>query len=673
MEKKSIYVAQFGTGSNINLLPLAAGQLVSRLKQEKELLEDCSLEEIIFRRDNPQKLVSKMKPVLTAGFSCFLWNTNHSLAVGNEVKKRFPKSLIVFGGPSIPKESALSYEFFEKNPFIDVICIDEGEEVFAQLCKAQLEGKPFDSIPGIIYRDKKNRKLIENPLKGHLDLSKLPSPYVDGTFDEFYAKHGSEFSGAIIETNRGCPYKCSYCTWGNQPFHQLREKTNETVRKEIEWIGKNKVNYIAMADANFGIRARDIDFAKMLAECKEKYGVPNFISVSWVKNSSKKVLEIADILKKADVGFKITLSLQSLNPEVVKAINRVNIKQEDYDRIKDAYRKENMYSYTELIFGLPMESYESYISGIENSLSESILDQLYVYPLFLFPNTQIGSKESREKYGIKSRKVECVYTKSKVSNEIKEEVEIVTGNNAMPEDRWRDAFTVGYHTIALHDDRLAFFIFHYLKREFGVKITDLETYAREMSAKENENLPIIRSSFLRLENLARDIQDKSIDYLIRPRTYGNIPFDPPEGTFLELMLDKSKFYSEFFEITKSYLKSKSRLFVKSKLKDLFKFQEAVIANLDGKKEDSVELQYDWISYFSPSFHLPRKELEYSPSRLTIVDANPSHGNSQEFLKNHFDVRGVPCFNPIYNSNGELVFPPVQMQHLKIPTSWSENG
>src|SRR3989344_5987614 len=330
--KKKIYLAQFGTGSSVNLLPLAAGQLVSRLKKEKDFLEDYELEEIIFRRENPEIIVSKMSNVLVAGFSCFLWNTNHSLAVAKKVKEKFPDSLIVFGGPSIPKDKRLVENFLKNNNFIDVIALDEGEEVFTEICKKFANKESFEKIAGI-----------------------------------FYKKYSSDFSGIILETNRGCPYSCTYCTWGNQLFKNLREKPIEIVKKEIEWVGRNNIKYIALSDANFGIRKRDIDFVNLLAETKQKYGFPKFISVSWVKDSSDKVLKIAEILKKNEIGFRITLSLQSLNPEVVKAINRVNIRQKDFNNIKDAYRKDNLYSYTELIFGLPLESYESYISGIENS------------------------------------------------------------------------------------------------------------------------------------------------------------------------------------------------------------------------------------------------------------------------------------------------------------------
>ena len=47
--KKKIYLAQFGTGSSVNLLPLAAGQLVSRLKKEKDFLEE-KIQKSLFQR-----------------------------------------------------------------------------------------------------------------------------------------------------------------------------------------------------------------------------------------------------------------------------------------------------------------------------------------------------------------------------------------------------------------------------------------------------------------------------------------------------------------------------------------------------------------------------------------------------------------------------------------------
>lgn len=658
--KKNIYMVQFGTGANINLLPLACGQLVARLKQEKELLRKCNLCGIVFRRPrSPQELVSEMENVFIIGFSCFLWNMNISLQTAEEVRKRFPQALIVIGGPSVPKDSELTGDFFRDYPAIDVVAIGEGEEVFAAVCNRYWQNEGFADIPGIIYRDRETGTIHRTRPEEIISMDGLPSPYLDGTFDDFYRKYDSEFSGIIWETNRGCPYECTFCTWGNLPSRKIREKPMAQVKGEIEWIGRNKIKYIAMSDSNFGIRTRDVELAEMLAECKKKYGVPDFVSVSWAKHSPRKVLQISEIFKKSKIGFRITSSLQSLNDDVLKAVNRNNIKLSSYQQIKEAFRNQGLYSYTELILGLPLESYNSYLSGIEDSLSENIFDQLFIYPLFLFPNTQIASSESRRKYGLEGKIIEGRYTKSKESdNMVKEFVEIVIATLAMPRDKWVDAFVVGFYILALHDDRLAFFILRYLKKNFKIKITDLISFSREICSR--GNLPILQKSFMRLENCARDVQEEGKSHLIEPEGYGDIPYDPPEGIFLELLIEREKFYSEFLYAVEMYLKKQNIIFDKAILEDLFLFQKAVIAHPDGPVAQTLHLKYDWVDYFGFAFQLEEKQLSPLQRDLKVVDRNPSNGNPERFLKHHFEVRGIPAFNEILDESGKVVFPAVAL-------------
>lgn len=660
MSTKNIYIVQFGTGTTINLLPLAAGLLVARLKQEEELLKKYNLCEIIFSRpETPEELVSKMEDVFIAGFSCFLWNMNISLQTAKEVKKKFPNALIVTGGPSIPKSRELTESFFNQYPEVDVICIGEGEDVFALICQYYSQGKDFSGIHGIIYRDRETGVIYRTAPEEILSMDNLPSPYLDGTFDEFYQKYSSEFSGIIWETNRGCPYGCTFCTWGNLPSKKIREKPMEQVKREIEWIGKNKVKYIAMSDSNFGIRERDIELTEMLAACKRKYGVPNFISVSWAKNSPDKILKISAILKESGIGFRVTSSLQSLKEDVIKAVNRTNIKKSSFDAIKESYRKQRLYSYTELILGLPMETYDSYVLGIENSLSESIFDQLYIYPLFLFPNTKMASFESRKKYGLESKIIENRYTKSKKIVNVKEFVEIVVGTSTMPKNNWIDSFVIGYYTLALHDDRLAFFVLHYLKKAYSIKITDLIIYARKIAFE--KNLPILRKSFLKLENTARGVQELGNSHLIEPEYFSGIPYDPPEGIFLELLINKQQFYAEFIQVVESYLNENAITFDKTVLNDLFTFQNAVLAHPEGYADEALHLNYNWVDFFAFAFNLKGDELRQEKHIYKVVDPKPSHGDPLQYLKNSFDVRGVPAFNELQDQSGRTLFPLISIK------------
>ncbi len=651
--KKFIYVAQFGTDSNINLLPLSAGLLVSRLKQDKELIEKVNIGEIKFRKEDIDELVSRLENVSVMGFSCYIWNINYSLEVAKKLKEKFPKALIIFGGSSVPCNYEDGKDFLEKNPFIDVISNGEGEKTFLEICKAHLKEKDFSKIPCIMYKNE--GRIYFNDFENLLNLENLPSPYLDGTFDELYKKYKDNFSGAILEVTRGCPYNCAYCEWGGKSS-KIREFSLERLKGESEWIGKNKINYIAMADSNFGICSKDLELVKLLAESKKKYGCPNYISVSWVKNSSDKVLEMSKILKDAGIGFKITLSLQSLNKDVLKAINRININMDEFKKIKEAYRNDGAYSYTEFIHALPRETYESFIDGIEISLSDSIFDQIYIYPLFLLPNTELAKKENISKYGFETVKIEAGYTKRKEKPKIKEYGEVVIATKDMPREKWVDSFVIGNFTLALYDNRLAFFILNFLKKKFGLKTTDFIIFLEKYS---QENLDFIKGSFSKLRNHGLMMQKGMENNLIKPEFYGEVPFDPPEAIFLELLNKKEKFFQELLDAVKSYLNFKNIDFDYFQIQDLFRFQEAVINSPDGNKERELNLYYNWVDYFKYAFQLDSPELTPLIRKLKIV-ANDYNGDRQRFLKDYFDTRGVPIFNELHEGE-KKVFPPIKLR------------
>lgn len=676
MSKKKIYVVQYGTGSNLDLLPLAAGLLVSRLKLETEFLKKYDIGEIIFGRpDDPAALVESLGDIFAIGINCSLWNMNLGMATAYEVRKRFPNALIMTGGPSIAKDPKLVGPFFEKNPYIDAIVTGEGEEAFVSMLKCHDEGKPFDHIAGVIYRDRQTGAVRYGKGEEILNMPDLPSPFLDGTFDELYGKQRERFSGIIWETNRGCPFTCTFCTWGNYESRKIRYNSMDRIAKEIDWIGRNQVSYIAMTDANFGIHERDVQIARMLAECKKKYGVPRFISLSWVKNSSNKVLTIGDILREAEISFRVTLTLQSTNAEVLKAVNRINMKRSVYEEVRRAYHEKRLYSYTELIMGLPLETLESYLGGIDQCLSNSTFDQIYIYPLFLFPNTEMSSPESIEKYKLEGRVTTGGYTKSIDSFRIGECVEIVISTSTMSREDWVEAFVMGFFTVGIHDDRVAFFVFRYLSKEFGISIMEFCKFFRTM-AYEN-NLEATRTMFEKLKHQALTVQRDGSTHLIEPDPYGGICYDPPQATSLELLYRRDKFYPELFATVEAYLKSNNMAYNKEELKDLFVFQEAVIAHADGPKWKRLTLKYDWLDYFRFTFNLEEedknKRVKRASNTYKVVDDAPCYGDATKFVKNHFDIRGEPAFNEMYDEAGMKVFPPVDLKHDKGGLTSAQSG
>ena len=73
-------------------------------------------------------------------------------------------------------------------------------------------------------------------------------------------------AGLIIETNRGCPYGCTFCDWGSATLSRIRKFDIERVFAELEWCAEARLRAIGIADANFGIFERDVEIAEQIAD-----------------------------------------------------------------------------------------------------------------------------------------------------------------------------------------------------------------------------------------------------------------------------------------------------------------------------------------------------------------------------------------------------------------------
>ena len=128
------------------------------------------------------------------------------------------------------------------------------------------------------------------------------------------------FNGTL-ETNRGCPFACTFCDWGSLTYAKVKKFPEEKVYQEIEWLGANKIEYIFMADANFGIFPdRDMAITDYILDVQKRTGFPATVNANWHKNAKQNVIEI--VKKFISNGFNrgMTLSVQSMDDDVLKII-----------------------------------------------------------------------------------------------------------------------------------------------------------------------------------------------------------------------------------------------------------------------------------------------------------------------------------------------------------------
>ena len=180
---------------NAFYLPYTSGILWAYARQNKKISNNFDVEYFVYKRHPFVNNFNRVKDSQIIFFSVYVWNYKYCLQLAKEVKEHNPEALILFGGPQLPYSDS---EFFDKYPYVDSICVGEGEHVVEQVLLDYLDNKPIEKI----VRAERIKDM------------KLPSPYLDGVFDELMAEHPEVLWNPTLETDRGCPYKCTFCDWG---------------------------------------------------------------------------------------------------------------------------------------------------------------------------------------------------------------------------------------------------------------------------------------------------------------------------------------------------------------------------------------------------------------------------------------------------------------------------
>ncbi|KKK51627.1 hypothetical protein LCGC14_3113060, partial [marine sediment metagenome] len=232
----------------------------------------------VYQRLPVSHAVEQLKEADVVFFSVYVWNFQLSLAIAKRLKSR-----VVFGGPHVTPDLC------EKYPFVDDICKGEGERTAVAI----LEGK-----------DKSNGRIQ--------DMDTIPSPYLDDVFEPLIKAYPKENWIALWETNRGCPFSCTFCDWGSATQSKVYKFEMDRLRKEVDWFAEHKIEYVYCCDANFGMLPRDLEIAQYVAETKRKTGYPHKLSVQNTKNSTERSYSVQKLLSDQGLNQGVTVSMQSL-------------------------------------------------------------------------------------------------------------------------------------------------------------------------------------------------------------------------------------------------------------------------------------------------------------------------------------------------------------------------
>jgi radical SAM superfamily enzyme YgiQ (UPF0313 family) len=354
--------------------------------------------------------IKKEKPDLIC-LSNYSWNSNLSEYVANIAKKANPNVVTAQGGPNLPHDDAQQIDFLRNRPSTDIFMIMEAEVTTANVINRIIDSnhdrkKIFSSpIDGAIFIDKnfakgKSLKLFKGkPSERIKYLDEIPSPYLNGMLDHFFDGKLTPF----IETNRGCPFRCSFCHTGDDYFNKIHKFSDERVIAEIDYIGKKagnlSISNLHIADTNYGMYPRDREITAALLDSHNKYNWPNSIMATTGKNQKERVIDITSMLGNM---FSVNMSAQSMDENVLSNIRRSNISLDAYKDINQHLKESGRSTKAELIMLLPGETKETFINGISEIIDSGIAS-LTIYTLMLLHGTEFKDPEYRKRFGYKGK------------------------------------------------------------------------------------------------------------------------------------------------------------------------------------------------------------------------------------------------------------------------------
>lgn len=336
------------------------------------------------------------------GLSNYAWNVDLNYKIIEFAKGRYNQIISVLGGPEFPVDNQERKDYLKQKPLVDFYIVKEGECNFSSLVGRVLEkGGSVSKIKesamdGCVFLRGQEKELVVGRDETNLpNLDEIPSPYLSGILYNFF----DDWLLPMIETDRGCPYTCTYCAWGND--RKLRLFDIARVKAEIDYIVKHVKNTdcLCIANANFGIYKRDTGIAEHIKRARISVGYPRNLLATWAKNTSKRVVQIADLL--GDM-VEITMSFQSLDPLVGKNIRRDNIEISSFIELQDYFNREGIPSVSEVILALPGETKESHLNTLRRLFDMGVGDIL-CYNLRALGGTVLNTPQERAKYNIKTK------------------------------------------------------------------------------------------------------------------------------------------------------------------------------------------------------------------------------------------------------------------------------
>lgn len=261
---------------------------------------------------NLEKAAARFRPQ-ACGISCsFTVDVGETLRAARLLRDMFPDLFVFVGG----HHASLNPADFAV-PWVDAVVVGEGEATVPELLRAREQGKDLFSVAGLVVNcNGEQRATGLRPLVPDLDLLPFPARHLVARWRRLYHL-GTRGHLASLETSRGCPYRCTFCSvW---KFHQGRVRL-KSAERVVEELAATEAKNIFVTDDNF---LASIRRAEAIADLLLERGIEKrYIFQARTDSIARHPDTVA---KLREAGFvTVFLGLEKIDAEEMETIHKAN-------------------------------------------------------------------------------------------------------------------------------------------------------------------------------------------------------------------------------------------------------------------------------------------------------------------------------------------------------------
>ena len=329
--------------------------------------------------------------------------------------------------------------------------------------------------------------------------------------------------------------------------------------------------------------------------------------------------------------LKRALARQSNDLTVLDNISRKNIKITTYNNVQHRFNESKIPVYSELIIGLPGETFETWTTGIEEMLQAGTKNQLFVYLCQVFPNTELADPEYQKKHGVETTRIKLTEIHAAIRDEktVTEFEDIITATNSMTVEEWKRITIFSWVMMTFHSLKLGFFVLLYLVDRFGLRFSDFIAYLGDLDLSRGKS-PVIMNEILEFRAKTERLLEGNGRGCTLP-DFGHLYWDEEEASFLRISEKIDEFYEELFLVTSDFLNEKGLNSNETELREVIRYQRLRIPCVADRGEVSVQFQYNWPEYFESRLTSNPISIQKIPQAMTVRYKDFA-GDKREYAK-----------------------------------------